>query len=83
VAKQTKVAEVIKGGRFTQVDGKWLVALPIGDVAEAGRTIEVVVKSGKTVAFMVEGMNGDASKTIFAVLSATNEIVYNGKRLDK
>jgi hypothetical protein len=78
-----KKSAVVKGGRFTQVDGSWLVALPIGTPLAVGTTIEVVVKSGKVVPFMVQGMNGDAEKTIFAVLSATNEIVYFGARLDK
>lgn len=78
-----KKSAVIKGGRFTQVDGQWLVALPIGEPLAVGSTIEVIVKSGKAVPFMVQGIGGDASKTIFAVLSATNEIVYFGARLDK
>jgi hypothetical protein len=78
-----KKSAVIKGGRFTQVDGQWLVALPIGEPLAVGATIEVIVKSGKAVPFMVQGIGGDASKTIFAVLSATNEIVYFGTRLDK
>ena len=83
MAKKTVVAEVVINGRFTQVDGKWNCAVPIGEPLAHGTVVDIVVKSGKTVKFMVEGMNGDASKTIFAVLSATNEFVYNGKRLDK
>lgn len=78
-----KKSAIVKGGRFTQVDGQWLVALPIGEPLAVGSTIEVIVKSGKAVPFMVQGIGGDASKTIFAVLSATNEIVYFGARLDK
>ena len=78
-----KLLNVVTGGRFTQVDGQWLVALPIGEPLAVNTTIEVIVKSGKTVQFGVQGIGGDVNKTIFAVLSASNEIVYFGARLDK
>lgn len=78
-----KKSAVVKGGRFTQVDGQWLVARPTETPLAMGTTIEVTVKSGKVVPFRIEGNGGDANKTIFSVLAFTNEIVYFGSRLDK
>lgn len=81
MAKKTVVNEVV-GGRFTQVDGQWLVAMPMAETPlVAGTVITVTVKSGKQVPFKVATVGADS--TIFAVLTATREFVYNGARLDK
>jgi hypothetical protein len=78
-----KKSAIVKGGRFTQVDGQWLVARPTETPLAMGTTIEVTVKSGKVVPFVVQGNGGSADKTIFSILAFTNEIVYFGARLDK
>jgi hypothetical protein len=81
VAKKTVVNEVV-GGRFTQVDGDWLVAMPMSETPlEAGSVIMVTVKSGKQVPFMVKDNGADG--TIFAILTQTREFVYNGARTDR
>jgi len=81
MASKKKLNEVI-GGRFTQVDGEWLVAMPMSEKPlEAGTVIVVTVKSGKQVPFMVASEGADS--TIFAILAQTREFVYNGARTDR
>ena len=77
-----KLVNKVVGGRFTQVDGSWLVAMPMSETPlEAGTVISVTVKSGKQVEFKVASENPDS--TIFAILTATREFVYNGARTDR
>ena len=77
-----KLVNKVVGGRFTQVDGTWLVALPMSETPlEAGAVISVTVKSGKQVEFKVADNGADG--TIFAILTSTREFVYNGARTDR
>jgi hypothetical protein len=82
IVASKKLVNKVVGGRFTQVDGQWLVALPMSETPlEAGTVISVTVKSGKQVEFKVAGENPDS--TIFAILTATREFVYAGARTDR
>ncbi|CAB4151538.1 hypothetical protein UFOVP582_22 [uncultured Caudovirales phage] len=80
MAKKSAVT-VVKGGRFTQVDGLWLVALEMSDKPlSAGTILEFTTKAGKDVQFKVANMDGQDT-TIFAVLTGKREFVYNGSRM--
>lgn len=82
IVASKKLVNKVVGGRFTQVDGQWLVAMPMSETPlEAGTVISVTVKSGKQVEFKVAGENPDS--TIFAILTATREFVYAGARTDR